>query len=176
MFAEVFDFGVAGGKGADEAGELGLGERGSEMDAGDAGGGEQLCEAALGGGAGDGFAVNEDLRTGGAKEEAAAALLDGGVKLLPGGFKLRGSASVAELIEPRELQKYVEAAQKGARRCACVCAHMTFRPREHFTPVVAPEKRTDTSPRGGLCLSSSEDNRKGGGKSGGVGRSSPKGI
>jgi len=50
------------------------------------------------------------------QQQASSALsVQHGTQFVPRNFKLRGGACVAELIQPRELQQDIQAADEGAR-------------------------------------------------------------
>jgi len=56
-----------------------------------------------------------------AEQQAAAALsLKNGAQLVPRDFKLRSGARVAKLVQARELQQNIQAADKRAG-CGCFC-------------------------------------------------------
>jgi CAAX protease family protein len=55
------------------------------------------------------------------QQQASSALsVQHGTQFVPRNFKLRGGARVAELIQPRELQQNIQAADEGARRSGYV--------------------------------------------------------
>src|ERR1700686_5863290 len=94
------------------------------MDTGDAGGNQQLSEAAFACRGAQRHAVQQNLSAGSAEENAAsAAFVQGAAQFLPGSLELRGGAHVPEFIQARELQQNIQAAYEGARGSSCVGSH-----------------------------------------------------
>jgi len=71
------------------------------------------------------------------QQQASAALsVEHGAQFIPRNFKLCGGARVAELIQPRELQQNIQAADEGAR-CGSfsVRGHASLAIPSRFLPV-----------------------------------------
>jgi hypothetical protein len=120
--------GVSAGEGADEARKLRLGESRRKMDAGDTGRDQELRKTLFTGGGAKGHTIEENLIAGSSEEKtAAAAFIQRGAQLFPGGFKLRGGAHMPELIEAGEFQQNVEAANESPRAAVSFNAHTVGR-------------------------------------------------
>lgn len=99
MFRKRRRFGVAAGKGADEARKLRLRKIRGKVNAGDAGTGEQLGKTFFASGRAERHAVEQDLHSGCAEQKsAAAALIERTTQFFPRGFKLRRRPHVAKFI------------------------------------------------------------------------------
>jgi hypothetical protein len=104
------------GESAHQAFEIFLRDARSELNAGEAGGRKQLSKAALGGSRFDGHAVEQELRTGGAQQQAGfIGYGNRRVQFIPGGIELLGRTGMVKAVEPRIFEQNVEAADEGAR-------------------------------------------------------------
>jgi hypothetical protein len=89
------------------------------VDAGNTGSNQQLREAALARGRTQWHAIQQDLCSRSAQQKSAsAAVIQRAAQLLPRCFELRRRAHVPELIQARELQQNVQAADKRPRPTA----------------------------------------------------------
>jgi hypothetical protein len=89
-----------------------------KLNAGEAGGRKQLGKAALGGGRINGHAIEQELRAGGAQQQAGFVRdRNRRVQFVPGGIELLGRARMVEAVEPRVFEQNVKAAYEGARGC-----------------------------------------------------------
>jgi hypothetical protein len=101
---------------ADEARQRGLGTLRGEHDAGDPRAGYEPSEALLRCRGFQRHAVQVELVAVRSEQQAASALsLQDGAQFIPCDFELRRRARMAELIQPRELQQNIQAADEGAR-------------------------------------------------------------
>jgi hypothetical protein len=124
LFGQRCWLGVARRKGAHEARELRLGKPRSEVDAGDSRSREKLSKTALRGGSAQRDAVKQDLRARGTQEKTTlAALVESRTQFFPRSLKLRSRAHVAEFVQPRELQKNIQAAHELARSRSGIAWH-----------------------------------------------------
>jgi hypothetical protein len=96
---------VAAGKASNKACKLGLRKIWREVNAGNSGTGEQLCETFFAGGSAQWYTVQQDLVSRSPEQEpAAAALIERTTELFPRSFKLRRRPHVTKFIEACELQ------------------------------------------------------------------------
>jgi hypothetical protein len=137
-------FCIAAGKGADEAGELRLSQRGRKVNAGNTGSDQQLRKTFFAAGCSERHAIEQDLIAGSAEQKArTSAFVQRAAQFLPRSFKLGGGAHMPELIKAGELQQNVEAANKAARATARVDAHVLWRgtaPPEFYSSVSGGNK------------------------------------
>ena len=113
LLGEVLGFGAAHGKGADQPGKVVERDLVGEQDAGEPGGGQQLCEAALGLSGFERDAVEKKLVVGNAEQKTSVAAF--GQRLLqfvPGGLELVFGALVFHSIQPGVLDQNIEAVQE----------------------------------------------------------------
>jgi len=104
LFGQGTRLRISAGKRSHETRKLRLGKIRGEVNAGDAGAGEQLREAFFRRCGSQRHAVQENLATGRAQEQArVAAVVERRAQLLPRSFKLRHRAHVSKLVQPREL-------------------------------------------------------------------------
>jgi hypothetical protein len=116
LFGERGRLGVAAWEGAHKARKLRLGEWGSKVNAGNSGSGQQLRKAAFARSGAQRHTVQQNLRSGGSqKHTASAAIIERVAKFSPRGFKLLRRLHVSELVQTRELQQNVQAADKRPR-------------------------------------------------------------
>src|SRR5229473_3054568 len=105
------------------------------MDAGDAGGDQQLREAALACRGTERYAVEQNLSPRRAEQNAApAAFVQSAAQFLPGGLELRRGAHVPEFIQAREFQQNIQAAYERPRGTPCIGGHR-LTPRTACSPV-----------------------------------------
>lgn len=144
LFRQRGGLGVSAGKRADKAGELPLMQSRREVDAGDSGGSQQLCETAFAGGRSQRHAIEKNLSPGSAQQHpASAAVFQCLAQFLPCGFKLLRRFHVAKLVEPREFQQNVQAADKRPRSALYVRTHA-------LRPGITPFRRILVSPLHGM--------------------------
>jgi hypothetical protein len=97
------------------------------VNAGNSGGDQELSEAAFTAGRTKRHAIEKDLGTGSAEENTATtAFIEGSAELFPRRFELGSGSHVSELIQTREFQQNVEAADKRPRAATGFNAH-TYR-------------------------------------------------
>ena len=113
LLGEVLGFGAPHGKGADQAGKVVERDLVGEQDAGEPGGGQQLCEAALGLSGFERDAVEQKLVVGNAEQKTSVTAL--GQRLLqfvPCGLELVHGALVFHAVQPRVLDQNIKAVEK----------------------------------------------------------------
>ena len=105
-----------GGKRADEPRQAGLRALRREHDAGDSRAGNQPRKTLFRRRGFQRYAVQVELVAVRSQQQASSTLsVQHGTQFVPRNFKLRRGARVAELIQPRELQQNIQAADKGPR-------------------------------------------------------------
>ena len=113
LLGEVLRFGAAHGKGADQAGKVVERDLVGEQDAGEPGGVQQLCEAALGLSGFERDAIEKKLVVGDAEQKTSVAAF--GQRLLefgPGGLELAFGTLVIHSIQPCVLDQNIEAVEE----------------------------------------------------------------
>jgi hypothetical protein len=128
---------AAGGKSAYKSGQTGLRASGRKMNAGDSGVREHSREAFFRGRGFQRYTVNMQLRPRGAQQQAGLpGNLQRRAQFVPGGFELRGSARMPELVQPGKLQQNVEAVDKAARHRGLGFASHARGARQETLPLV----------------------------------------
>jgi hypothetical protein len=113
LLGEVLRFGAAHGKGPNQARKVFERDLVREQDAGEPGGGQQLCEAALGLAGFERDAVEKKLVVGDAEQKTSiTALGQRLLELVPGGLELAFRALVVRSIQPRVLDQNIEAVEE----------------------------------------------------------------
>jgi len=116
LFGERRSFRVSARERAHKSRELRLRECRSKVNAGDPRRSQKLREASFSRRRTQRHAIQQDLRSRSAQQHtAAAAVIQRPAQFFPRGFELLRRLRVAELVQPRELQKNVQAADKRPR-------------------------------------------------------------
>jgi hypothetical protein len=146
LFGQGRRLGVSARKGAHKSRELRLRKIGGKMNAGDTGSDQKLREASFAGCGAQRHAVQQNLRSGRAEQHAAsAAVLQRVAQLFPRRFKLLRRLRVPELVQPREFQQNVQAADKRPRPASLFlnhsCRRYTLPPPRALLTVESPSPR-----------------------------------
>ena len=113
LLGEVLRFGAAHGKSADQAGKVVERDLVGKQDAGEPGGVQQLCEAALGLPGFERDAIEKKFVVGDAEQKTSvAAFRQRLLEFAPGGLKLALGALVVHSIQPGVLDQNVEAVEE----------------------------------------------------------------
>jgi hypothetical protein len=136
LFGKRGRLSVATGKRAHETSKLGLRKSRRKVNAGDSGAHQHLRETFFASGCAERHAVEQDLISRSAKQEAAAgALIERTSEFLPRSFKLRRRPHMSKFVEACELQQDVQAADECPRAPTRFGAH-SIRPRKPTLPML----------------------------------------
>src|SRR2546425_1017373 len=144
LFGERRSFRVSARERAHKSRKLRLRECRSKVNASDPRRSQKLREASFSRRRTQRHTIQQDLRSRSAQQHtAAAAVIQRPAQFFPRGFELLRRLHVAELVQPRELQKNVQAADKRPRPASRFRTHSSRRrilplptlPLRHFTAV-----------------------------------------
>ena len=124
LFGKRRRLGVSAGEGAHKSRELRLGKRGGKMDARDSRGSQKVRKTSFAGSRSKRHAIQQDLRARRSKEHAtAAAIVQRAAQFFPRRFKLLHRLRVPKLVQAREFQQNIQAADKRPRPASLFLNH-----------------------------------------------------
>jgi len=124
LFGERRRLGVSAGEGAHKSRELRLRECGRKMDARDSRGSQKVREASFAGSRSQWHAVQQNLCARRSKKHTtAAAVIQRAAQFFPRRFKLLHGLRVPKLVQTREFQQNIQAADKRPRPASLFLNH-----------------------------------------------------